>query len=255
MQARWLNCIHYDDKRHSNSGANRGVLPMSRCRRSSKADNVDHLCYELRLWSEQGNLHRRPVSTVHLGGGTPTFLGETGLTRVVECCRECFHVSSDTEWALEATVESLTTGMIAAMHALGFRRLHIGVQSLEDPVRAEIGRRRPAAEVLEKVEATLARGWVVSVDLLCRLPLQTLEGFVAGIETLTAAGVVCREPDCRVDRAGATQSLSGLSGRPSLVVVRWLVRRAFLPRGQIEINQQHRAQYQREEVEDFIPVS
>lgn len=43
--------------------------------------------------------------------------------------------------------------------------------------------------MLEKVEATLACGWVVSVDLLCGLPLQTLEGFVAGIETLMAAGV------------------------------------------------------------------
>src|SRR5205823_5946081 len=39
---------------------------------------VDRLCYELRLWSAQANLRHRPVSTVHMGGGTPTFLGEAG---------------------------------------------------------------------------------------------------------------------------------------------------------------------------------
>lgn len=71
------------------------------------AGYVDCLCRELRLWSEQGHLRQRPVSTVHLGGGTPPFLGEGGLARVVECCRDCFNVSPETEWALEATVESL----------------------------------------------------------------------------------------------------------------------------------------------------
>ena len=36
IQERWLNCIHYNDKRHSNGGANRGVLSMSPCRRFNR---------------------------------------------------------------------------------------------------------------------------------------------------------------------------------------------------------------------------
>jgi oxygen-independent coproporphyrinogen-3 oxidase len=150
---------------------------------------VEHLCRELQLWSELGQLRHRPVSTVHLGGGTPTCLGEEGLERIVACCRDRLNTSASTEWAVEATVASLTTGMIDALHELGFRRLHIGVQSLEDPVRAAIGRRSPSAEVVQSVVATRARDWVVSVDLLCGLPHQTLTGFVAGIEALINAGV------------------------------------------------------------------
>ncbi len=104
-------------------------------------DYLERLCGEMRLWSAQGNLGRRPVSTVHLGGGTPTYLGEEGLARLVECCKECFAVSGATEWALETTVKELTPQMMETMHSLGFRRLHVGVQSLEDRVRKVIGRR------------------------------------------------------------------------------------------------------------------
>ncbi len=150
---------------------------------------VERLCYELRLWSKVGNLRSRPVSTVHLGGGTPTFLGETGLARLAQCCRECFAITPATEWALETTASSLTPSMITAMHDLGFRRLHVGVQSLEDHVRRLIGRRSSPRVVLDKIEQTLAMGWIVSVDLICGLPGQTLNGFLDGIEHLISAGV------------------------------------------------------------------
>ena len=150
---------------------------------------VDRLCYELSLWSEQGNLRQRPVSTVHMGGGTPTFLGEAALARVVESCKACFNISPATEWALESTIEGLTPNMVATMHDLGYRRLHLGVQSLQARTRAEIGRRCSPAEVLDRVGAALARGWILSVDMVCGLPYQTLAGWVADIETLIAAGV------------------------------------------------------------------
>ncbi|HUM70624.1 MAG TPA: radical SAM protein, partial [Chloroflexota bacterium] len=150
---------------------------------------VNRVCAELQLWGCQGNLSQRPVSTVHMGGGTPTFLGEVALTQIVECCRAHFTITDDTEWALESTVESLTPGMIATMHQLGYRRLHLGVQSLEELVRAAINRRRPVTELLARIEQTLALGWVVSVDLVCGLPEQTLAGFVDDIQTLIAAGV------------------------------------------------------------------
>lgn len=150
---------------------------------------VDQLCAELRLWSQQGNLHRRPVSTVHLGGGTPTFIGAAALEQVATCCRDCFAVSDATEWALESTVADLTPTMIRVMADLGFRRLHLGVQSLQPDIRAAIGRRRPSAAVLQRIADTLALGWVVSVDMVCGLPGQTLAGWVADLRTLLAAGV------------------------------------------------------------------
>jgi coproporphyrinogen III oxidase-like Fe-S oxidoreductase len=150
---------------------------------------VERLCQELVLWSEQGNLSQRPVSTVHLGGGTPTFLGEAALTRIVETCRQHFATTAATEWALESTSQELTPSMMTTMHDLGFRRLHVGVQTLQDEARQAIGRKTSAREVLTKIEAALRLDWVVSVDLICGLPHQSLHGFIGDLETLLAVGV------------------------------------------------------------------
>ncbi|MEO8355195.1 MAG: radical SAM protein [Chloroflexota bacterium] len=150
---------------------------------------VEHLCEELCLWSAQGNLRQRPVSTVHLGGGTPAFLGESALRRLIECCREKFAVSAETEWALETTVESLTSSTIDTLHGLGFRRLHLGIQSMQDTVRKIIGRRCSSAEARRVIETVHEIGWITSVDLICGLPGQTLEGFMSGITSLRESGV------------------------------------------------------------------
>jgi coproporphyrinogen III oxidase-like Fe-S oxidoreductase len=126
---------------------------------------------------------------VHLGGGTPTYLGPELLTRLVERCRSRFAVTAGTELALESTVGDLTPAMLDAMDALGIRRLHVGVQSLDDGVRATIGRRDPARDVMQRIETVLERGWIVSADLICGLPGQATGVFVADIERLVAAGV------------------------------------------------------------------
>jgi coproporphyrinogen III oxidase-like Fe-S oxidoreductase len=150
---------------------------------------VERLCEELVLWGAQGDLARRPVSTVHLGGGTPTYLGPEGLTRIVEACRQHLGIGPDTEWALESTSQELTPRIVETMHDLGFRRLHLGVQTLQDEARLAIGRKTSAREVLARIESTLGLGWVVSVDLICGLPFQTLAGVVADLDALLAAGV------------------------------------------------------------------
>lgn len=147
------------------------------------------LAQEMRLWSGLGTLARRPVSTVHFGGGTPTFLGQNLFTRLVRDLRDNFDTGSRTEWALESTSSELTDEMFRTLDGLGFTRLHVGVQSLQDPVRQAINRREPATVVLEKIATAVALGWVVSVDLILGLPGQTLEGVVNDVKALETAGV------------------------------------------------------------------
>lgn len=150
---------------------------------------VDLLCSELDLWSRTGIVARRPVSTVHLGGGTPTFLGEKLFTRLVYHLLDNLNVNSETEWALESNITTLTPIMVDTLSELGFRRIHIGVQSLEDPVRKAIGRRQPASRAIAVISQLIQCGWIVSVDLICGLPGQTLAGVVEGIEALVDIGV------------------------------------------------------------------
>lgn len=150
---------------------------------------VDLLVQEVELWARQGMLSRRPVSTVHFGGGTPTFLGIAPFTRLVERSRAAFATSSATEWALETTSFEFDPPMQAALEGLGFTRLHLGVQSLEEPVRQAIGRLEPAKVVLEKIASAVHRGWIASVDLIVGLPGQTLAGVYADLQRLIDSGV------------------------------------------------------------------
>jgi len=147
------------------------------------------LAQEMRLWSGLGTLAHRPVSTVHFGGGTPTFLGEASFARLVQDIRENFHTSPQTEWALESTSSELTPDMVSTLHRLGFTRLHVGVQSLQDDVRRTIHRREDAATVLDKIATAVRLGWIVSVDLILGLPGQTLAGALADVHALETVGV------------------------------------------------------------------
>lgn len=147
------------------------------------------LAQEMRLWSRLGTLACRPVSTVHFGGGTPTFLGEEPFGRLLQNLRKNFHTGPQTECALESTSSELTDEMFSSLDSLGFTRLHVGVQSLQDDVRRTINRREPAAVVLEKIARAVAMDWVVSVDLILGLPGQTLEGALDDVKALEAAGV------------------------------------------------------------------
>jgi coproporphyrinogen III oxidase-like Fe-S oxidoreductase len=161
--------------------------------RRHKARHVDRylslLVQEARIWSRLGTLSRRPVSTVHLGGGTPTFLGEEPFGRLVQDLGRCFSMGPHTEWALESTTSELSDGMFAQLDRLGFTRLHVGVQSLQDDVRRAIHRREPATTVLAKIVRAVEMGWVVSVDLILGLPGQTLRGVLDDIKALETAGV------------------------------------------------------------------
>lgn len=150
---------------------------------------VDKLIDEMRLWSQLGTLNERRVSTIHLGGGTPTFLPPKEFHRLINACSEFFATDSQTEWALESTSGQMTDAMFAVMDELGFTRLHMGIQSLEDAVRDCIHRQEPANAVITKISKAIALGWVVSVDMIAGLPNQTLSGLLDDIELLADIGV------------------------------------------------------------------
>lgn len=144
---------------------------------------------EIAAWADLGGLAERPVSTIHLGGGTPLFLGLDALAELTGDLRRHFAIDSRTEWAHETTTSEYTPTAAAGMTELGFTRVHFGVQTLNNPVRALIRRREPAQVVLDKVCQALAAGQVVSVDLIFGLPGQTLASFLEDIRVMAQAGV------------------------------------------------------------------
>jgi len=150
---------------------------------------ADALIREMDSWSTIASLNRRPLTTIHWGGGTPNHLPPEVFRRLVNAIRERFHTAKETEWALESTSSELTEVGLDLLAELGFTHIHVGVQSLYDHARKLAGRRESSEVVKEKLLAAIRRGHVVTVDVIYGLPGQTPKEFVNTILELDQLGV------------------------------------------------------------------
>ena len=74
------------------------------------------------------------VSQLHFGGGSPTFLSDAELTRVMDKLRAAFKLAPGAENSIEVDPRTVSNERLAHLKALGFNRLSFGVQDF-DPAR------------------------------------------------------------------------------------------------------------------------
>lgn len=157
-------------------------------RRDSAADYVQDLEREVRMVAARID-PARPVTQIHLGGGTPTFLPPDVLLRLGEMIQREFNVARDCEFSVEIDPRRLTLEHVAALAAIGANRASLGVQDTDVRVQVAIHRIQPQADNLR------AAGWLrehgfgsVNVDLIHGLPLQTEKSFGRTIDDVLELG-------------------------------------------------------------------
>ena len=156
----------------SNSSPKLGEVPEGR--RSVFTTYVDALIVEME--ARKGE-QAHPIKTVYFGGGTPSILPIEELTLIVEGLHRCFDLSQVEEVTLEANPEDLTPDYLHGLRALGFNRLSIGVQSLDDKVLRMLNRRHTARQALDAVENARRAGFEnISVDFIYGIePIDSIE--------------------------------------------------------------------------------
>lgn len=121
---------------------------------------------------------RTVASQLHLGGGTPTFLGDAALAELMRLLREAFDLAPTGEYAIEIDPRTVDEARLAHLAALGFNRLSFGVQDFDAQVQRAVHRIQPAAQVFDLVATARALGFQsVNIDLICGLPRQTVASF------------------------------------------------------------------------------
>lgn len=162
-------------------------LPRSESRMD---DYVDALCAHLTEAAPRMESHF--VDTVYFGGGTPSYLGEKRLCRLLKVIEKRYHVAKDAEITLEANPDSANDWrVLRALRRCGFNRISLGMQSACDQELRAIGRVHTMDQVRAAVEAARkAKINDLSLDLIYGLPHQTMERWQ---ENLAAA--VALEPD------------------------------------------------------------
>ena len=155
----------------------------------SRATYADTVIEEIR-WARRQVDDTRPVSTVFVGGGTPTLLGAVDLVRIVEAIRDEFGLTPDAEVTTEANPDSVSPTLLDGLLQGGFTRVSFGVQSLAPHVLATLERTHTPGRALDAIAEARTVGFEhVSADLIYATPGETHDDLRRSLTDVLAAGV------------------------------------------------------------------
>ncbi|HAT3678222.1 TPA: oxygen-independent coproporphyrinogen III oxidase [Serratia marcescens] len=120
----------------------------------------------------------RKVGQMHWGGGTPTYLDKTQISRLVALLREHFDFLPDAEMSIEVDPREIELDVLDHLRAEGFNRLSMGVQDFNKQVQQLVNREQDEAFIFALIERAKALGFrSTNIDLIYGLPKQTPESF------------------------------------------------------------------------------
>jgi len=118
------------------------------------------------------------LSTVYLGGGTPSLLPPRLLQRALGKALSLFELTSEAEVTLEANPASTDPERLAAWRNAGVNRLSLGVQGFDPRALAVLERRTDGSQATRAVRQARAEGFDnLSLDLIYGVPYQTLDSW------------------------------------------------------------------------------
>ncbi len=142
--------------------------------------------YDLRI-SEVGD---ESLNTLYIGGGTPSMLSITTLTKLVDGLRERGALSALVEFTIEVNPDDITPEYATALRGVGINRVSMGIQSFDDSELKLLNRRHSSSQAIKAVEYLQHSEFDnISVDLIYGLPEQTMELWSRNLDCVLSLGV------------------------------------------------------------------
>ncbi|MCX5869197.1 MAG: radical SAM family heme chaperone HemW [Deltaproteobacteria bacterium] len=133
-------------------------------------------------WLRQ-NTSTQPLSTLFLGGGTPTILAGKELAAIVTACKGLFGFTHQAEISIEANPKTIDLEKLTLLRRSDINRLSIGVQSLQDKELQLLGRPHSADDAITAVRLARAAGFDnISLDLMYGTPGQDHKSWQQSLE-------------------------------------------------------------------------
>ncbi len=149
---------------------------------SSPADEAVKKAYvkalelEIAFWGQK--LENTTVSTIFIGGGTPSLLSGEQMETLLQCVRRSFRVEKNAEITMEMNPGTVNHKNLILYKKAGVNRISIGLQSAKNEELQKLGRIHTFQEFLDTYKAVRACGFEnVNVDLISAIPGQTRESF------------------------------------------------------------------------------
>jgi oxygen-independent coproporphyrinogen-3 oxidase len=162
-------CPYCDFNSHAN---HTGAIPESAY--------VDALTRDLE--HELPRLRGRKVNSVFMGGGTPSLISGTSVSRLTGLLAECLELAEDCEITLEANPGAADTARFVSYRQSGVNRLSIGIQSFADAKLKQLGRIHDAKEAARAIHAARNAGFSnINLDIMYGLPEQSVAEALADV--------------------------------------------------------------------------
>ncbi len=138
---------------------------------------------EIRLHGTVRTLAGRRLTTVYVGGGTPTTLQAGQLVDILGRVRRTFDLVPGAEITVEAHPETVTEEGLSLLADAGVNRISVGAQSMDANELRQVGRRTSAHMTRAAVEMARQAGMAnINLDLIYGLPGQTLQAWSRSLE-------------------------------------------------------------------------
>jgi putative oxygen-independent coproporphyrinogen III oxidase len=128
--------------------------------------------------------YARPLETIFFGGGTPSLLTVEQLARILDLLATKFGIASNAEISMEIDPGTFDRSQLQGYLQAEVNRVSIGVQAFQDKLLQLCGRSHGVDDIYQAVEL-LHQGGVTnwSLDLISGLPQQSIEDWVASLES------------------------------------------------------------------------
>ena len=130
----------------------------------------------------------RKVSSIFIGGGTPSVFSAAAIDRLLAAIRARLPIAPDAEITLEANPGTFEREKFAGYYAAGVNRLSLGIQSFDDRHLRALGRVHDAHEARRAAEAALMIFGNVNFDLMFALPGQDVDDALEDVRAALAFG-------------------------------------------------------------------
>ncbi|HWQ41125.1 MAG TPA: radical SAM family heme chaperone HemW [Desulfosporosinus sp.] len=123
------------------------------------------------------------VSSLFIGGGTPTALKGVELERLMKMIQRCFPMDQGAEKTVEGNPGTLTDEKLTILRRYGINRFSLGVQAFDDKLLSAVGRIHTAKQAREAIGRLRAAGFDnLNLDLMFGLPGQGMKLWQASLE-------------------------------------------------------------------------
>ncbi|MDF0530025.1 radical SAM family heme chaperone HemW [Tsukamurella sp. 8F] len=130
------------------------------------------------------------VSTIFVGGGTPSLLGGEGLAALLGSVRQHFRLAPEAEITTESNPESVSPEFFDTLLGAGFTRISLGMQSAAEHVLRVLDRTHTPGRAVAAAREALAAGFThVNLDLIYGTPGETDDDLRRSLDAVLGAGV------------------------------------------------------------------